>query len=518
MEIADVIRHILGDSKQFIVQKTHGSAFAPVNIALVKYWGKRNSKLNIPINGSLSIALPEKGAFTDITPTACNADDLILNGQRIESNNAFYQRLTKFLDNFRSPATPSFQVTIYVNIPISAGVASSACGYAALVLALNDLFNWQLVSSKLSLLARLGSGSAARSLWEGFVQWYPGKDPNGMDSYAEPLPYTWEDLRIGLLIISSTEKIVPSRSAMQCAKQTSPYFGAWIKRNRKTISTFIKAIEEKNFAKFGQLSETNALAMHATTMTAWPPICYTNEHTLAAIQKIWQARAEGLPLYFTQDAGPNLKLIFLKQDSAAVQKLFPNMDLLIPFKSETKQDQIIEVDEQDRAIGSVDKLIAHQQAICHRAFSVFIFRKNNAGKCELLLQQRHHKKYHSANLWTNTCCSHPRPGENILAAGERRLYEEMGMQIRLYPKGVFHYIAKFANGMTEHEVDHVLVGYVNDINMFNPNPMEVQNFQWTDVEILKEDLIKNPNKYTPWFTKALQIALSSTYKNLLDAP
>ena len=155
-----------------------------------------------------------------------------------------------------------------------------------------------------------------------------------------------------------------------------------------------------------------------------------------------------------------------------------------------KEEFVILVDENDNKLGLMPKLEAHQKAILHRAFSVFIFNDKN----ELLLQQRASTKYHSPNLWTNTCCSHQRDGENNIEAGNRRLFEEMGMKCEL--SEVFHFIYKapFDNGLTEHELDHVLVGYSNE----NPkiNTQEVANYKWMSVNSIKNDIFDNPLKYT----------------------
>lgn len=161
-------------------------------------------------------------------------------------------------------------------------------------------------------------------------------------------------------------------------------------------------------------------------------------------------------------------------------------------------DYVILVDEQDNDIGVMEKIKAHQEGLLHRAFSVFIFNH----KDELLLQQRSLSKYHSAGLWTNTCCSHPRPNETIKDAANRRLYEEMGMSCDLKIKTNFIYKTPFENGLTEHEFDYVLVGNTNQ----NPhiNKEEVENYKWMSIADIKKDIISNPNQYTSWFKIALE--------------
>lgn len=174
----------------------------------------------------------------------------------------------------------------------------------------------------------------------------------------------------------------------------------------------------------------------------------------------------------------------------------------------TAIELVILVDEHDNPIGTAEKLQAHRDNLCHRAFSVFIFRSaslvNNKQELKVLLQQRAAGKYHSPLLWTNTCCSHPRPGEDITHAGQRRLKEEMGIDVAVEPIGRFHYIAHFNNGLVENEVDHVLVGYYEN-DTINPNPNEVHAYRWVTLGDLAKELAANPEQFTPWLAKALEI-------------
>ena len=156
-------------------------------------------------------------------------------------------------------------------------------------------------------------------------------------------------------------------------------------------------------------------------------------------------------------------------------------------------EYVILVDEIDQEIGTMEKQEAHEKGLLHRAFSVFVFNENK----ELLLQQRALTKYHSAGLWTNTCCSHPRIGETIEKAAHRRLMEEMGFDCELSNKTSFIYKAAFVNCLTEHEFDHVLVGSFN--GEINFNPTEVKNFKWINLEELQIDLLQNNQNYTAWF-------------------
>ncbi len=158
-----------------------------------------------------------------------------------------------------------------------------------------------------------------------------------------------------------------------------------------------------------------------------------------------------------------------------------------------KEELVILVNKSDQQIGMMPKMEAHEKGILHRAFSVFIF--NDKG--ELLLQKRAAHKYHSPNEWTNTCCSHQRNGETNISAGKRRLYEEMGFNCDLKNVFSFIYKAPFSNGLTEHELDHVMIGYYNE----NPsiNKEEVVDFKWMKLENIKTDINNNPKRYTAWF-------------------
>ena len=158
-----------------------------------------------------------------------------------------------------------------------------------------------------------------------------------------------------------------------------------------------------------------------------------------------------------------------------------------------KEEQVILVNENDEQIGLMPKLEAHEKAALHRAFSVFVFNV----KDELLLQKRASHKYHSPNQWTNTCCSHQRNGETSVEAGKRRLYEEMGFSCELEEIFKFIYKAPFDNGLTEHELDHVLIGYYNENPKINLD--EVDDYTWMSLSDIKKDIIENPNKYTVWF-------------------
>lgn len=311
--------------------KQVGQAFASTNIALCKYWGKRDTELNLPLTSSLSVALPNKGAWTSIQLHEKKHDEVILNDAVLPEDSQFVKRVQTFLDLFRPQLRSYIQLNIKMNLPVAAGLASSACGFAALTLALNDLCDWQLSLPELSILARLGSGSAARSLWYGFVEWRAGACTDGMDSYAEPLAATWPALCVGILTMSHAQKPISSRIAMQRTVETSVLYQQWPQQVARDLALIKEAIATYDFELLGRTAENNALSMHATMLSSWPPICYALPETVAAMQQVWQLRAAGIPVYFTQDAGPNLKLLFLEKDQQVILEHFPAVEIIKCF-------------------------------------------------------------------------------------------------------------------------------------------------------------------------------------------
>lgn len=321
---------------QHIIPKTtadfsrEGSAFAPVNIALIKYWGKRDIELNLPVTDSLSIGLRTLGTRTRIRWTE-GEDSISLNGELLPSDNAFVSRTRQYLNYFRPNPSLGFIIDTYNDVPTGAGLASSASGYAALVLALNDLCQWQLNKTHLSILARIGSGSASRSLWDGLVHWHAGTQADGMDSYATPIAHQLPSLRVGLLTLSRKTKPISSRLGMQQTVHGLSLYPAWKPMVEQHLSQLQTAIAAQDIAQIGEISEHNALSMHATMLSASPALCYFLPETIATLQTLWQARSEGLACWATLDAGPNVKLLFDVNEEAAVKACFPEVSIVQPF-------------------------------------------------------------------------------------------------------------------------------------------------------------------------------------------
>lgn len=322
------VKNILADAQTH--SKTSGSAFAPSNIALCKYWGKRDAALNLPVNSSLSVSLGHLGTRTGIR--VGNTDGIYLNNVLQDPGSPFAQRVSAFLDLFRPMlGDAAFEVRTENTIPTAAGLASSASGFAALVMALDDLAGWGLDKKTLSMLARLGSGSASRSVLDGFVEWHAGSHSDGTDSFAERLPCEWPEFRIGVLELSDACKPVGSRDGMNRTVATSALYESWPRQSAVDLATIRRAIERRDFPVLGKTAERNALAMHATMMSAWPPLIYLQPETIEQIHKVQRVRADGLEVYFTIDAGPNVKLLFLEKDAFAVSAEFPGLKTIAPF-------------------------------------------------------------------------------------------------------------------------------------------------------------------------------------------
>ena len=297
--------------------KKNATAFAPANIALVKYWGKRDAELNLPSTSSLSISLGRYGATTTIELS--DEDRMTLNGEPVNPESDFFQRAIDYVDLFRQKNT-HLSIKTESNIPIAAGLASSASGFASLILCLDDFYGWKLDKKSLSLLARIGSGSATRSLWQGFVEWHASDDP--LKSYGEPIAMSWPELRIGLLIINKNKKFITSRKAMMHTMKTSSLYKKWPETVARDLKRVKEAILSRNFENLGKAAEENAEAMHATMALATPSIHFSQPETDRAKTAIKQLRKEGLQVYYTQDAGPNLKILFLKDDEKTLLKKF----------------------------------------------------------------------------------------------------------------------------------------------------------------------------------------------------
>ncbi len=288
------------------------TATAGSNIAIVKYWGARDSALNLPANGSISLTLDAARTTTTVHfDAALRSDALILNGREV--GGAALARVSAHLDRLRALA--GVRVPALVDstntFPEGAGIASSASAFAALTVAGAAALGLRLSERELSVLARLGSGSACRSVIGGWAEWRAGTCHE--DSYAVQIapPEHW-DMRDLVAVVSAEAKAVPSAKGHERAA-SSPLFQARLRQVEDTLPAVRRAILERDFHALGLLAEADALSMHAIMLTSSPPLLYWLPATVELIRQVWQWRAEGLPCYFTIDAGPNVHILTLPQ-------------------------------------------------------------------------------------------------------------------------------------------------------------------------------------------------------------
>jgi diphosphomevalonate decarboxylase len=333
MTAREAVRAVLGERWGGAVDEgAAGEAYAPANIALVKYWGKRDEELKLPVAGSLSVSLGDLGTRTRVRRLGAGAgeDEVTLNGRRVGGGEGFARRVGTYLDLFRAEGE-RYAVETENTVPTAAGLASSASGFAALAMALDKLYGWGCTARELSVLARLGSGSAARSVEEGFVEWRKGEREDGADSWAERLDAEWPGFRVGALVVSGAAKGVGSGEGMRRTAATSDFYALWPARVERDLAAMKEAIAARDMARVGEIAEGNALAMHATMATARPPLVYALPETVAAMREVWAARAEGVGVWLTMDAGPNVKLLFGAGDEADVRRRWPGVRVVAPF-------------------------------------------------------------------------------------------------------------------------------------------------------------------------------------------
>ncbi|MCC4311599.1 diphosphomevalonate decarboxylase [Carnobacterium maltaromaticum] len=299
-----------------------GKARAYTNIALIKYWGKKDDDLILPMNSSLSLTLDAFYTETTVHFDATLKEDQFYLNQTLQ-NPTQTKKTTRFLDLVRQEAgitTPAIiESTNYV--PTAAGLASSASGFAALAGAASLASGLELDSQALSRLARRGSGSATRSIYGGFVEWQMGS--NDLDSYGVPIDdaSSW-DLAMLFVVVNQKEKVISSRDGMKQTVATSPFYSGWLESTAKDLITIKEAIKEHDFQKLGETMESNGLKMHATMLGATPPFTYWEPDSIQAMQFVAELRQEGIPCYFTMDAGPNVKVLCHKSDLPKIKAKF----------------------------------------------------------------------------------------------------------------------------------------------------------------------------------------------------
>lgn len=306
-----------GDSTMKATAKAH------TNIALIKYWGKRNESIILPMNNSLSLTLDAFYTATTVSfQEALIEDVFVLDGEVIEGKQ--YERVQTFLNLIRRYAGKQrlfAHVESTNHVPTAAGFASSASGFAALAAAATRAINLEVDDIELSRITRQGSGSACRSIYGGFVEWQKGDQDDGSDSYAVPIaPVDHWDVRVAAVVLSDTMKDVSSREGMKRTVDTSVFYSSWVDSIPDDLAHIKRGIMARDFELVGSIAEANCLKMHATTLGASPPFTYWHDTTMSVMQTVADLRKKGIPAYFTIDAGPNVKVLYLSENEEAVQK------------------------------------------------------------------------------------------------------------------------------------------------------------------------------------------------------
>ncbi len=303
------------------------TAVAPSNIAFIKYWGKKDEKLRLPENGSISMCLSD--LFTTTTAEfdrTLKQDHICIDHKQIpeEAN-----RVIQHLNRIRKLAgqTTYARVESINNFPKSAGLSSSASGFAALTLAATKALGLDLSEKELSILARQGAGSACRSIPDGFVEWFDGN--SSYTSYSMQIypPDYWDIVDI-VAIVSEEKKLVSSTKGQQ-RTNTSPFFPTRLKNIKEKIIRCKQYIETKNFSSFGTLIESEALELHGIMITSHPPLLYLIPNSWALMKQIQQWRKNGLGVYFTINTGQNVHCICQKKDKKTLLEKLKKLDYVI---------------------------------------------------------------------------------------------------------------------------------------------------------------------------------------------
>ncbi|MFG2359100.1 diphosphomevalonate decarboxylase [Streptomyces sp. NPDC048521] len=299
-------------------------AVAHPNIALIKYWGKRDEHLVLPRVDSLSMTL-------DVFPTTTGVrldpeaehDEVTLNGRPADGE--ALRRVVAFLDLVRERAGLAHRAVVDTEntVPTGAGLASSASGFAALAVAAAAAYGLDLDATALSRLARRGSGSASRSVFGGFAMWHAGLDLGtaaeaDLSSYAEPVPAADLDPAMVIAVVDAGPKTVSSRAAMRRTVDTSPLYEPWAVSSKDDLTEMRAALLAGDIEAVGEIAERNALGMHATMLAARPAVRYLSPATLTVLDSVLRLRRDGIAAYATMDAGPNVKVLCRRADADQV--------------------------------------------------------------------------------------------------------------------------------------------------------------------------------------------------------
>lgn len=293
------------------------------NIALIKYWGKRDQQLMLPTKSSFSVSLSPLETITSIHVNNSSKDIINISLNWDSNAQTSIQPILDYLNFFRKKYAINsfFTVNTHNSFPTQAGLASSASGFAALAIGLNTLCNLNLNTQELSIFARQGSGSACRSVYGGFALWAKGENPDGSDCYAKQIfgPDYWPEFRVIIAVVNASKKPITSRAGMQQTVKTSPVYSQWVTESEQRIEKITDAIKNKDIARVGSLVEADWGGMLETMLTTNPKIDYRIQATHDVIDAVKAMREKHkIQAYFTTDAGPNVKIICLAQDSQKV--------------------------------------------------------------------------------------------------------------------------------------------------------------------------------------------------------
>lgn len=293
-------------------------ATANANIALIKYWGKRDERLILPYTSSLSLTLSDLYTQTAVNFSDDFSEDFVtLDGENLLPGSTTFCRVISMLDLVREKAGISTKARVASrnHVPTAAGLASSASGFAALCASAAFAAGLKLTPRELSRLARRGSGSACRSIFGGLVIWHAGEDDE--TSYAEPVAEAAspasapKNLNLAMIVVTLDDhkKAISSREAMRRTVETSPAYMPWVEQSKLDLSDALEAIRAADIEKLGEVVERNALGMHETMHKAAPPVNYFTDKTYAVLRAVRAMRECGWPVWATMDAGPNVKVL-----------------------------------------------------------------------------------------------------------------------------------------------------------------------------------------------------------------
>ena len=296
------------------------------NIAIIKYWGKKAEKEMVPATSSISLTLENMYTETTLSPLPADArsDEFYINGQL--QNEAEHKKMSKIIDRYRPEGAGFVRIDTKNNMPTAAGLSSSSSGLSALVKACNAFFQLGLNRRELALEAKFASGSSSRSFYGPLAAW----DKDSGEIYPVET-----DLKLAMimLVLEDQKKPISSRDGMKLCVETSTTFEDWVRQSEQDYKDMLVYLKENDFQKVGELTEKNALAMHATTKTATPSFSYLTDASYEAMDFVRQLRKQGEACYFTMDAGPNVKVLCLEEDLEHLSELLGQRYRLIVSKT-----------------------------------------------------------------------------------------------------------------------------------------------------------------------------------------